>query len=248
MLDMVKETAEGLDKVNKMVGTAITAITEALFKAESKQTAYIKKIYQERIGAAKAQADEEISVYSSRIKEIDNELKMIGRKDADAEYAAKMNRLNAALGFEKDEFNRFEIEKEIAKITAENDKRKYREALVDEKEALNEMIAWTKNMYQVQKDFYKEMMNAQMDALREAIDGTMSKTAFDYHYSGVGYEFLGDRYWEIVNAISEIASSGNFAGTGGVSVYQNINSQAMTPAELARETQLALVNALKYGR
>ena len=250
MFDIVTETAKNIGDVSKMIGDSIAAVTEALFKAENRQMAFIKRAYQARVDETKKQTDMEISVYKSRIKEIDTELKMMGRKDADAEYESMMRRLNASLEYEKDEYNRYEIEKEIERINIENDKRKYRESLVHEKEALNEMIQWTKDLYAAQKEFYKEMLSVQLDSLRNAVDLGIERLNYNDWYGNSPYTFLGQQYGSIVSTITEIAALGNFAGigTGEVNVYQNINSQAMTPAQLARETQIALENALRYGR
>jgi len=135
----------------------------------------VKKRYDEEIKAAEAAADAEIAIYEDKIKAIDALLKAEERQEADEDYQDKINRLKETLKFETDDSNKYELQKEIANLTAENEKRKRKESLEDEKESYREKIDLAKNNLSEQKEALQEKRDAEIAMHEEALESYTKK-------------------------------------------------------------------------
>lgn len=100
----------------------------------------IKSRYDEEIELAKNAANEEISIYEQRIKEIDDILKKSQRDERDEDILDKIKRAEEQLKYETNETNKYELQKEIDRLKAEYEKNQKKDALEDEKEELQEQI------------------------------------------------------------------------------------------------------------
>ena len=135
----------------------------------------VKKRYDAEIKAAEDAANAEIAVYEDKIKAIDALLKAEERQEADEDYQDKINRLKETLKFETDDSNKYELQKEIANLTAENEKRKRKESLEDEKESYREKIDLAKNNLSEQKEALQEKRDAEIAMHEEALESYTKK-------------------------------------------------------------------------
>jgi DNA repair exonuclease SbcCD ATPase subunit len=135
----------------------------------------VKKRYDAEIKAAEDAANAEIAVYEDKIKAIDALLKAEERQEADEDYQDKINRLKETLKFETDDSNKYELRKEIANLTAENEKRKRKESLEDEKESYREKIDLAKNNLSEQKEALQEKRDAEIAMHEEALESYTKK-------------------------------------------------------------------------
>lgn len=163
---------------NEIIALQKEKIKEAI-SAEKERTKglidEVKKRYDAEIKAAEAAANAEIAVYEDKIKAIDALLKAEERQEAGEDYQDKINRLKETLKFETDDSNKYELQKEITNLTAENEKRKRKESLEDEKEGYREKIDLAKNNLSQQKEALQEKRDAEIAMHEEALESYTKK-------------------------------------------------------------------------
>ncbi len=152
-VDLAKKQLKELEDAQDKLSDDLSLIDLEKAKAANKELIEgIKARYKEEIEAAKEAADAEIAIYEGRIRDIDALLKQESRKDLDNSQLDKIRRLNEQLLFETDDSNKYELQKEIANLQAEFEKRKRRESLEDEKALLkDEILAVKDNLAEKQK-------------------------------------------------------------------------------------------------
>lgn len=170
-----EETLKKLEKTEK------DSIKEIESKYKELQSS-IKDTYKARIEAAKEAANEEVAILQDKIKEIDKLLNKQSIDDADNIYEDKVNRLKQMLNFEKDESNRYELQKELDNLKAEYDKRKAREALQAEKDALSEQLNAIKNNASEEQKALEQARDMEISALEDRMEAeikTIQQTTKD---------------------------------------------------------------------
>lgn len=140
---------------------------EAAYKA---QTSKIKSEYAERIQAAKDAASEEVEALRDKIKEIDRLLNQQSIDELDAEYERKKAMLEKVFEHEVDDSNKYELQKELANLTAEYEKRKNKEALQAQKDALQEEINNLQNASSDKVSALEKERDAEISAIEDALE------------------------------------------------------------------------------
>lgn len=156
-IDAVNNMSKGVQDALKAKYQAEKAAAEESIKAAQQaneewkraQLESIKTVYDARVEAAQKAADAEIerinSVYNAQIEAIQKELdaldqaeKQRSREEMDADDQKKIARLKEKLEYERDDFNKKQLQNEINKAIAEMNERHRQEELEDKKEALKE--------------------------------------------------------------------------------------------------------------
>lgn len=143
---------------------------EAAAKAASRaHVEAIKSRHAEELRLAEERAAAEINVYQERINAIDRILKAESRAESDAGFDDKMARLKNQLAFEADPGNAYALQKEIDRLQAEQDKRKRKESLEDERDGLQGQIAAARDALAEHKAMLLEKRDAEIKAAEEAL-------------------------------------------------------------------------------
>lgn len=169
----------------------------------------IKSVHDSRVELAQKAADAEIaaieSTYNARIEAIQKELdalneaeKQKSRAELDAEDARKISRLQGLIEYEHDDFNKAQLQKELNKVLAEQEKRHQQEQLQDRKDALKteqdelktkqkeeidlvkQQLAQKKEIMAAEYQARQDNINAMYNAQKVALERQMSETQAHY--------------------------------------------------------------------
>lgn len=220
-----KQQIDDINKLSQGIQSALREKYQAEKKAEEDrirdslaanekwkkdQLEIVKSMYDSRIKEAEKSAAAEIaaieSVLNAQVQAIQDELaaleqgeKQKTRAELDEEDRKKIERLKAKQEYEPLEFNRLQIQKEINKIMAEQEKRHQQEQLSDKKDALKEeekslrdklkeetdrikqQLAEKKEMMQQDRDFEIERINQIAEANKVAMDQQLAATQEHYN-------------------------------------------------------------------
>lgn len=149
----------------------------------------IKTVTDYRIKAAEQAAEAEIArinqVYGARIEAIQAELDALDRAEKertraeqDAEDEKKVARLRARMEYERDEYNRTQIQKEIDKILAEQAKRHEKEQLEDKKDALKEEQKSLQDKLREETQAIKDQLTSKKDLIKQEQDAQIASINF----------------------------------------------------------------------
>ncbi|NOJ74139.1 phage tail tape measure protein [Paenibacillus alvei] len=220
-----KQQIDDINKLSQGIQAALREKYQAEKKAEEdrirdsiaaneawkkNQLEIVKSMYDSRVKEAEKSAAAEItaieSVLNAQIQAIQDELaaleqaeKQKTRAEMDAEDQKKIDRLKAKQEYEPLEFNRAQIQKEINKIMAEQEKRHQAEQLADKKDALKEQekslrdklkeetdlikqqLAEKKEIMQLDRDAELERINQIAEAQKVALDQQLAATQEHYN-------------------------------------------------------------------
>ncbi|MCY9708792.1 phage tail tape measure protein, partial [Paenibacillus alvei] len=220
-----KQRIEDVNKLSQGIQSALREKYQAEKKAEEDriresiaanekwkkdQLEIVKSLHDSRIKEAEKSAAAEIasieSVLNAQIQAIQDELaaleqgeKQKTRTELDAEDQKKIDRLKAKQEYEPIEFNRIQIQNEINKIMAEQEKRHQAEQLADKKDALKEeekslrdklkeetdrikqQLAEKKEIMQLDRDAELERINQIAEAQKVALDQQLAATQEHYN-------------------------------------------------------------------
>lgn len=156
-VDSINNFAKAVQDALKVKYQAEKKAEEERIKAEQQaneewkrsQLDAIKTVYNARVEAAQKAADAEIKrindVYNAQIEAIQKQLdamnqaeKQRSREELDADDNKKIDRLQAKIEYEHDDFNRKQLQDELNKIIAEMNERHRQQELEDKKESLKE--------------------------------------------------------------------------------------------------------------
>ncbi|MUG43434.1 phage tail tape measure protein [Paenibacillus woosongensis] len=156
-IDSINNFAKAVQDALKAKYQAEKKAEEERLKAEQQaneewkrsQLDAIKTVYNARVEAAQKAADAEIerinAVYNARVEAIQKELdamnqaeKQRSREELDADDQKKIERLSAKIEFERDDFNRKQLQDELNKVIAGMNERHRQQELEDKKESLKE--------------------------------------------------------------------------------------------------------------
>lgn len=179
----IKERKKALEAESKEHLKNIETIQKKMIANEKEKNTQliesIKERYQAQIQLAEESANAEISIYEDKIKAIDDMLKAEERAEADQGFEDKTARLKQMLAFETDDSNKYELQKEIDSLTAENSKRKKKESLEDEKDSYRAEIDKIKENLSLEKELLKEAQEAEItrqnNTLKSYIENLESK-------------------------------------------------------------------------
>ena len=117
----------------------------------------IQREFDEKIRAVRAAADAEIAEHRRRVLEIDNAIRDARIAEQDERDERRIGVIQDSLTFERDDFNRMQLERELERLLDAKSQRHERQALEEERRTLNEKIREA-----------REAASAQQDILRQA--------------------------------------------------------------------------------
>lgn len=154
-------------ELEKQESTAITDLGSAVTTALKAQYTEQKKLETDRINSSikawESWESDTVSAIEGQIKALDALDKAQDKEDKRAEYETKRQALQLQLGYENDDYNRKQIEKQLAALDADEQKRLSQLAREDKKSELEGQISSAK----AQADARKEGLQAELDAVNE---------------------------------------------------------------------------------
>ncbi len=144
------EAAEKARQKSEQDSKELSRITEIKARLKELNTITIKdleteedkveQIYNKRIKLIEEASNVKIKAINDEIAAIDKLLNDEEKADKDAEELKKINKLKESIEFEKNEFNKAEMKKELDRLVAEREKRLRREQLAEKKDDLKSQI------------------------------------------------------------------------------------------------------------
>ena len=128
--------------------------------------------FEQRITAIRAAADAEIEEHRRRITEIDELLRAQSRDERDERDLRRIAIIEDKLKHERDEMNLFQLNRELERALADFNSRQEREALQDERAALNDKISELRQAANQEIDIIR---NTRAEANRLAQEQTQIK-------------------------------------------------------------------------
>jgi hypothetical protein len=139
-------------------------------KASQEEIAMIKSTADAAINEARRVADAEIAILEDKIRGIDALIKSENREDINAGDEDRLLRLKKQLEYETSDDNKYGLQKEIDRIRDEQAKRKRREALEDEKDALRQQIGMVKDSFAQRREAVEEQRDIEIQASRDLLE------------------------------------------------------------------------------
>lgn len=225
----------------------------------------IKEVYDIRVKSAEEAAEKEIAylneTISARITAINEELAAMEkaetaktRTELDAEDDLKIERLRARIAYEHDEFNKAQLQKELNKVLADQEKRHQEEQLTDKRDALKteaqtlkdqlseqtslikDQLVEKKELLAADRDAEIERINFLADKQREALNTQLA--AFQAHYNQLlsakriqaeaEKMIIQNQQTEIIALLQEFGSAYELTGqTLGQKMYEGFKEKFM---------------------
>lgn len=155
---------------------------EALDKWKDESIERINSVYDAKIKAIEEAANKQIAALNEELRALEQYQKEKDRAEKDKEDLDKIKKLEEAIEYEHNEYNKAQLQKELEEAQAEFKKRKEQEKLEDKKEAIRleiesirEKARQEKEMLQQQKD--EEL--ARINELYEANKASLQKQLED---------------------------------------------------------------------
>ncbi|MBO9596703.1 MAG: hypothetical protein J7559_02605, partial [Cohnella sp.] len=170
----------------KAAEDALKTQLDANDKWRSSSIDNVKAVYDYRIKAAQQAADAEIArlneVLGAQIKAIQDELdaleaaeKQKSRADLDADDEKKIARLQAKLDYERDEYNKTQLQKEINKVISDQEARHQKEQLDDKKDALKSEQKSLQDKLKEKTDLVKQQLADKKEMLQADRDAEIAR-------------------------------------------------------------------------
>lgn len=144
-------------------------VSEKIFDAESNR---IDKWKESQLDSIDEVSSAKIKSLQSQIDALEDKSKTDDRAEKDREELAKINKLKEQIPYEHNDFNKAELQKEIARLEAERTKRLNKEAIDDKKENLKKQIDSIKEDVDKQKEKIKVLYDFRKEDLKKRIEDT----------------------------------------------------------------------------
>ena len=156
----LEETQELAETVVAALKARYTEARDAALDAIEQQKQAAQEAAQARIEAIKAERDAQIDAIDDQIKALDDLLKAKEQQEEAESDQDELNRLKAALAYEKDDYNRAQLEQQIAAKEEEISRKKWEADIEAQKAALEEK---------------KDLITAESEAKIEAIQADLER-------------------------------------------------------------------------
>ena len=156
----LEQTQELAETVVAALKARYTEAREAALDAIEQQKQAAQEAAQARIEAIKAERDAQIDAIDDQIKALDDLLKAKEQQEEAESDQDELNRLKAALAYEKDDYNRAQLEQQIAAKEEEISRKKWEADIEAQKAALEEK---------------KDLITAESEAKIEAIQADLER-------------------------------------------------------------------------
>jgi len=122
-------------------------------------------VYDSKIKGIEESSNAQIKAIELELAAIEASQKQQDRQEKDNEDLNKISKLQSAIEFEHDEFNKEQLKKELDKTQAEREKRLNKEALEDKKESLRNQITAIKEDANNKKLFYEQQKKEELERI-----------------------------------------------------------------------------------
>lgn len=185
-IDSINDMSKAVQDALKAKYQAEKKAAEDSIKAEQQandewkktQLDSVKAVYNARVDAAQKAADAEIArintVYNAQIEAIQKQLdamnkaeKQRSREELDADDQKRIDRLRSKIDYERDDYNRKQLQDELNKVIAEMNERHRQEELEDKKESLKEEQKAIKNKLDEETQAIRDQLAIKKEILAE---------------------------------------------------------------------------------
>ncbi len=147
------------DANDEKIRTAKQAQSDLVAAEKAATNAYIAEIKNRGEQAARA--------YQEQIRAIEEQLKALERQYEQEDFDDTINRLKARLMYETDDANKYELNKEIENKTTERERTLAKQALVDEKDRLTELLRLARGNADEQITIANEILSVKISAIND---------------------------------------------------------------------------------
>lgn len=206
------------DEVDSLNNLA-DAVTEALKNKYEEQRKLEEESINESIQTWQTWEDETVASIQGQIDALDELAEADDREAKRQEYENKRQQLEMQLAYEKDDYNRKSIEKELAKLDTDEAKRIAELEREDLKKSLNQEIENVRKESEQQQQQWQEILEAN----NKKYDDLTSDASLKAQTSDI---LMNSDQEEIVNLIKGYAPDSDLAGqTIGESLYNGFKSK-----------------------
>ena len=251
---------EALEQAQELAETVVDALRDqyedardAALDAIEQQKKAAQEAAKARIEAIKAERDAQLEAIDEEIEALNELLEAKKREEEEESDQDELNRLKAALAYEKDDYNRGQLEQQIAAKEEEIARKKWEADIQAQKDALEE-----------KKDLITEEAEAKIEAAEEELarqeefferQKEMTKAFYEERLSDYslfnealllmtdenqeGLQTLLETYWKENITIADVLGSSLYDTFKGK--FDDITTAAQN---MARDVQTAIANAL----
>ena len=158
------------DNLTRELNTRADNQIDIVRRVSREYIAAVRARYAAEISAARDAMDAQISMYQQRISEIDNAIRDMGRQAQDDNFDDRIRRLSATLAYEVDASNIHAINREIERLTRENNQRLQRQALEDERALLRDKITEAREHFAVQQRLMNDLRDEEIRLAEERVE------------------------------------------------------------------------------
>lgn len=210
---LYQDEVDSLDKLSEAITSALKAKYAEMEKAEEKRI-------RDSIKAWEEWEDRTVKAIQAEIDALDELEKKQQSQEAAAEYSRKAQELKLQLAYEKDEYQRKQIEKELNRLTEEEKKRQLKEENEVKKADLRAQIDKTRDTASARNEALQE----ELEAIRNNIDELTSTLALRAQAEQI---IMKGNQKDMVQLIKSFAPEYALAGnTIGESLYNALTSKA----------------------
>jgi len=158
------------EKIIEEMENRATAQIDISQRVTREYIAEVKARYQAEITAAREAMQAQVSMYQQQIKEIDEALKAMGRQEKDDNFDERIRRLQAVMAYEVDPPNIYAVQREIDRLTEENNSRLARQSLEDERDSLREKISAARDHFSEQQRILNNLKDEEVRLAEERVE------------------------------------------------------------------------------
>ncbi|MBB6716275.1 phage tail tape measure protein [Clostridium gasigenes] len=140
------------DNEEKLQEDSINNELQSLDKWKDESIKIINDVYDAKIKAIEDSSIAETTALEDEINALDESEKQKDRTETDTKELSKIDNLKDAIGFEHNDFNKAEMQKELNNFIKDREKRLHKESLEDRKEVLKKQIDLIKENAKKQKE------------------------------------------------------------------------------------------------
>ena len=195
-IDSINQLSDGVEsalraryeKEKALRENALEDELDSLEKWEKAYTDSIKTTYDLKIKSIKAAAEAQEKALKDEIDAIEQSQKAQNRSDADAAELKNINSLQNRIAYERDTYNKAELQKQLEQALADRAKRLNEIALEDKKDALSKQIDAVRDNADSQTEILEQQKEAELNRIQtlyeaEKISISNRKESWDNYYA-----------------------------------------------------------------
>ena len=134
----------------------------------------INDVYDAKIKAIEEAANKQIAALNEELRALEQYEKEKDRAEKDKEDLDKIKKLEEAIEYEHNEYNKAQLEKELENVKAEFKKRKEKEKVEDRKEAIRLEIEQVREQARLEKEILQQQKDEELARITEIYEASKS--------------------------------------------------------------------------